>query len=83
MPVVLPSQRPLGVDESLYSSTSDASLLSLLQDCRNPELNSISSLTLSNLLTSKEQPYLIIDCRFEYEYLGGHIQRAININTTE
>lgn len=25
--------------------------------------------------------YMIIDCRFEYEYQGGHIDGAININT--
>lgn len=27
--------------------------------------------------------YLIIDCRFEYEFNGGHIEGAININSTE
>ena len=26
--------------------------------------------------------YHIIDCRFDYEYNGGHIPGAININTT-
>jgi len=26
--------------------------------------------------------YHIIDCRFDYEYAGGHIQGAVNINTT-
>lgn len=25
----------------------------------------------------------IIDCRFEYEYIGGHIKNAINIDTTD
>jgi M-phase inducer tyrosine phosphatase len=24
----------------------------------------------------------IIDCRFDYEYAGGHIPGAVNINTT-
>jgi M-phase inducer tyrosine phosphatase len=24
----------------------------------------------------------IIDCRFDYEYIGGHITGAVNINTT-
>jgi M-phase inducer tyrosine phosphatase len=26
--------------------------------------------------------FTIIDCRFDYEYAGGHIPGAININTT-
>ena len=26
--------------------------------------------------------YHIIDCRFDYEYNGGHIPGAVNINTT-
>ena len=31
---------------------------------------------------SKLERYIIIDCRFDYEYLGGHVPGAININTT-
>jgi M-phase inducer tyrosine phosphatase len=27
--------------------------------------------------------YLIIDCRFDYEYEGGHIPGAVNVRTTE
>ena len=27
--------------------------------------------------------YLIIDCRFSYEYKGGHIREAINLSTTD
>lgn len=27
--------------------------------------------------------YVIVDCRFEYEYLGGHIKGAVNCNTHE
>jgi M-phase inducer tyrosine phosphatase len=30
----------------------------------------------------KMAEYRVIDCRFEYEYAGGHIPGAININTT-
>lgn len=29
-----------------------------------------------------EADYHVIDCRFDYEYNGGHIPGAININTT-
>ena len=25
----------------------------------------------------------MIDCRFEYEYNGGHVPGAVNINTTQ
>ena len=31
---------------------------------------------------SQLENFHIIDCRFDYEYLGGHIPGAININTT-
>ncbi|QRW00659.1 Rhodanese domain-containing protein [Ceratobasidium sp. AG-Ba] len=32
---------------------------------------------------SQIQSYTVIDCRFEYEYEGGHIPGAINLNTTQ
>ena len=31
---------------------------------------------------SQVRRYIIIDCRFDYEYLGGHIPGAINMNNT-
>lgn len=31
---------------------------------------------------SRVTEFYLIDCRFEYEYQGGHIAGAININTT-
>lgn len=31
---------------------------------------------------SQIHDYHIIDCRFDYEYNGGHIPGAVNINTT-
>jgi M-phase inducer tyrosine phosphatase len=43
-------------------------------------------LQLDNLLEGKYVNYIadfrIIDCRFDYEYAGGHIPGAVNINTT-
>lgn len=27
--------------------------------------------------------FIIVDCRFEYEYKGGHIEGAINVNSKE
>ncbi|TDL27605.1 hypothetical protein BD410DRAFT_713840 [Rickenella mellea] len=42
--------------------------------------------TLNSLLDGKFDSqiaeYHVIDCRFDYEYAGGHIPGAININTT-
>ncbi|KAI0070358.1 hypothetical protein K474DRAFT_1608847 [Panus rudis PR-1116 ss-1] len=46
----------------------------------------ITPKTLNDLLdgvySSQIVDYTIIDCRFDYEYNGGHIPGAININTT-
>lgn len=46
----------------------------------------ISCQTLDSLLDGKYDKRIanfhIIDCRFDYEYAGGHIPGAININTT-
>ncbi|KAG7092405.1 hypothetical protein E1B28_008762 [Marasmius oreades] len=45
----------------------------------------ISPQTLDKLIRgdfeSKIHEYHIIDCRFDYEYQGGHIENAVNINT--
>lgn len=36
------------------------------------------------LLTREiNMPYILVDCRYSYEYEGGHIINAININTVE
>lgn len=46
----------------------------------------ILSVQLRNLLDGhfddRMSRYHIIDCRFEYEYSGGHIAGAINVNNT-
>jgi len=40
--------------------------------------------TVCNLLEGRyEKKFFIIDCRFDYEFDGGHIQDAINIKTEE
>lgn len=47
------------------------------------DLKNISSETLSRLLKGEYHDiineYTIVDCRYPYEYQGGHIQNAINI----
>ena len=47
----------------------------------------ISKLTMIDVLDGKyKDTYdqsLVIDCRFEYEYKGGHIDGAVNFNNKE
>lgn len=51
------------------------------------KLDSIRRITprVLSLLLEKEvkMPYRVIDCRYSYEYGGGHIVGAINLNTVE
>ncbi|KAG6831292.1 hypothetical protein H0H92_011499 [Tricholoma furcatifolium] len=53
---------------------------------REDGLMRINCNTLDDLLDGKYDSqivdYHIIDCRFDYEYNGGHVPGAININTT-
>ncbi|KII88974.1 hypothetical protein PLICRDRAFT_108846 [Plicaturopsis crispa FD-325 SS-3] len=53
---------------------------------REDGLMRINSQTLDKLLDgafdSKIANYHVIDCRFDYEYNGGHIPGAVNMNTT-
>lgn len=37
---------------------------------------------LDGVYDSKIVSFQVIDCRFDYEYGGGHVPGAININTT-
>lgn len=37
---------------------------------------------LDGVFKSQITSYQVIDCRFDYEYNGGHVPGAININTT-
>lgn len=61
----------------------DAPYLPTCTNLRDPDLWTISSQTLVNLITEGKRRYLIIDCRYDYEYKGGHVQGAINIDTRE
>ncbi|TFY74380.1 hypothetical protein EWM64_g9629, partial [Hericium alpestre] len=53
---------------------------------REDGLMRINSQTLDALLdgqyNSQIASYQVVDCRFDYEYNGGHIPGAVNINTT-
>ena len=37
---------------------------------------------LSGSFDDRIASYQVIDCRFDYEYNGGHIRGAVNVNTT-
>ncbi|KAH8273690.1 hypothetical protein KR018_008847 [Drosophila ironensis] len=56
----------------------------LLAGTRHRDLKTISSDTLARLIRGEFAPqlgYQIIDCRYPYEYLGGHIRGALNLYT--
>ncbi|EEQ82791.1 hypothetical protein NCER_100458 [Vairimorpha ceranae BRL01] len=51
---------------------------------RSDSIQRISADVLNDLLNGKYNiDYTIIDCRFSYEYEGGHIKSAVNINNTQ
>ena len=53
---------------------------------KHRDLKSITADTLAELLTGIQFPeveYQIIDCRYPYEYEGGHIDGALNLTTQE
>ncbi|KAL3232788.1 M-phase inducer phosphatase [Nakaseomyces bracarensis] len=57
-------------------------------NCVSPMFPRITSNSLASLITNKThepyyKAYYIIDCRFEYEFQGGHIENAINIYSKE
>ena len=75
--------RPMGIPESLYQENEDAVLVNKMHedDCANPALNTITPVTLSTLMSGKGHThYIIVDCRFDYEFEGGHINGALNMN---
>lgn len=43
----------------------------------------ISVDTVNEMLQTGSSNFCVIDCRFEYEYQGGHIEGAIHINTPD
>jgi len=80
-------------DDFLKEESNDAALsmnneckLLPCYDIREDNLKRISSSTLCDVLDGKFDSlssFLIVDCRFPYEYDGGHINGAININTRD
>ena len=77
--------KSLGIEDSYFQEDDEARLLTKLPPDQtigeNCAFNSIGADTVAELMSQKNaHPYLIIDCRFAYEYESGHIQGAINID---
>ena len=74
-------------DLTLIADCSKPYALPTLKISKHSDLRSISHSTLAELLQGKYSDvineFTIIDCRFPYEYEGGHIKTAINIYTQE
>lgn len=59
-------------------------VLPVIKNIRDPELTTITHQTLVELIDNpKDLTFLIVDCRYEYEYEGGHIKGAINLTSLE
>ncbi|KAF8424903.1 hypothetical protein EV426DRAFT_701170 [Tirmania nivea] len=54
---------------------------------KDDPLRRIKKSVLADILDKKYtdhyDEYIVVDCRFDYEYQGGHVEGAINIYTTE
>lgn len=57
--------------------------LPILKSAEADSLMRISVDTVNEILNGIASSFKIIDCRFDYEYKGGHIKTGININTTD
>eukprot|EP00943_MAST-04B_sp_MAST-4B-sp1_P009705 g9705.t1 len=76
MPPPLPISTPLPMEEPEF-------LLPTVDSGNGCTLKTVSCETVNRLLNGEfndtVKKYIIVDCRFEYEYTGGHILNAINI----
>lgn len=60
------------------------SSLETIKNIRDPDLRTITPQTLVNLMDDPlKRKFLVIDCRYPYEYKGGHISGAVNITSPE
>jgi hypothetical protein len=73
-------------DRNLIGDFSKSHALPLVQG-NHPDLKSISAGTMRELLLGKFDDrvasFKIIDCRYDYEFEGGHIKGAVNLFTRE
>ena len=76
----------LSPGEELIGDNSGSHLLPVIHGS-NPDLKSIEPLTLVRVLAGEFAQHIanlvIVDCRYPYEFKGGHIKTALNIWTEE
>lgn len=72
-------------DATLIGDCSRAHTLPLVRDSKHPDLSAISASTLASLLQGQfpNTSYRIIDCRYPYEFEGGHLPGAENLYKNE
>jgi M-phase inducer phosphatase len=75
----------LGADPLLIGDCSKRYVLPILDKGRHTDLKEISADTLVRLIDghyrNEVSSFLILDCRYPYEYDGGHIRGAENLYT--
>lgn len=76
-----------GLDLSpVKSSPGETSILPCFSS-KDDTLRRIDKSTLCQVMDGeykdKYDELMVVDCRFEYEYEGGHISGAVNVNSTE
>lgn len=70
------------MDAALYAEEEAPLSLTVCDNNRHPECQTISSHTLADHL-KQDQEVMIIDARFDYEFEGGHILEAVNFHNPE
>lgn len=70
-------------DPNLIGDATSAYILPIKKDGKHQDLKEITAETLSNLIETKEDcagiTFKVIDCRYPYEFEGGHIRGALNL----
>lgn len=74
-------------NENFIGDFSKPFVLPLLTGAKHQDLKSISCHVLANLINGQYshlvETFTVVDCRYPYEFEGGHIQNAINLYTQE
>ncbi|XP_037094798.1 M-phase inducer phosphatase-like [Pollicipes pollicipes] len=74
-------------DPDLIGDCSRPYALPLARTSRNSDLKAISAATLNDLMdgafSQTVASFQIVDCRYPYEYEGGHIRGAVNLFTKD
>lgn len=78
---------PVAVPYGLLGSQMSKSSMLPFFNSQDDQLKRITGNTFAHVLDGQfEHEYdklVIVDCRFEYEYAGGHVANAVNLNTSD